>query len=512
MLSKKSFVITIGDLGTVIALHDGSKIKNKVFVKELSDKHKTELKTLFEKNKSASILILLDTIDQTYKKKLYPAVAKMNLKQIAQRDMDSDGDKESLKNYIILDPKKSLHIKKSECLFVSMSSSDMVAKWIEYLAEMPNHLTGIHALPVESVTLFNLLKKDIRESFEVKENKHYLYCVIIQNKVSGFRQLVFSEQGLAFTRVVNYNFEESDWMEKYEQDIYSTFEYLKRSFNNISIKELPIINILSSDTLKKIKDGCNNPELTFVNFTPYQAAVKSKFKTTLKENSNFCDLLFSKIASKKTSLKFTIPKIVVLERFYTALKMTTIFNSALIIGVGAVLAYTTLSADRLDSAISKAKKNHSRAERRLKDARTKALGNNANDKLDNGELVSLERIMDLGKIDEVLSNSGRNFIELYAHLGFLKNFNVQLSKFSYSIENFDSKRPKKRSKYNSVFTGDISNESGDIEDLFKKFDSLSSSVKKSFKLHKVKYSEMPRNIDFTKKYYTFPIDFTVTKK
>jgi hypothetical protein len=45
---------------------------------------------------------MLDTIDQTYKKKTYPIMRKFDLERIAKRDLASDGDKEGLKNYILL--------------------------------------------------------------------------------------------------------------------------------------------------------------------------------------------------------------------------------------------------------------------------------------------------------------------------------------------------------------------------------------------------------------------------
>ena len=64
--------------------------------------------------------------------------------------------------------------------------------------------------------------------------------------------------------------------------------------------------------------------------------------------------------------------------------------------------------------------------------------------------------------------------------------------------------------YKIALNGEISNRSGDIEDLFTEFDGLTSQLKKTFDKSKLTYSELPRNIDFTKKYYNFPIDFSIT--
>jgi hypothetical protein len=76
---------------------------------------------------------------------------------------------------------------------------------------------------------------------------------------------------------------------------------------------------------------------------------------------------------------------------------------------------------------------------------------------------------------------------------------------------FSDKSPSKNTSYKINFNGDLFNKSGDIEDLFREFDILTNEVKRNMEKQKVSYAELPRNIDFNKKYYNFPIDFSVTK-
>ena len=61
MLSDKKFIVTIGNYGAVVALHNENKILSKIFLEELNDKTKEELRVLFKANKSSEIYILLDT-------------------------------------------------------------------------------------------------------------------------------------------------------------------------------------------------------------------------------------------------------------------------------------------------------------------------------------------------------------------------------------------------------------------------------------------------------------------
>ncbi len=256
MFSEKKIAITIGNAGAVVTLHEKNEIKNKIFIDELRPETKEELRSFFIKNESAHVYLLLDTVDQTYKKKIYPSVRKSDLAQIIKRDMATANEPNSINNYLVLNQHKffsSASNNRWECLFISSSTSGLVGEWMEFLLEMPTHFAGIYMLPIETFQLFKALKPIIKSHSKVANKRNDLYCFIIQNKVSGIRQIVFSDNGIVFTRVVNYDTKSSDFLEKYEQDIYSTFEYLKRLFPDLSMSELDIVNILSSDILETVK-------------------------------------------------------------------------------------------------------------------------------------------------------------------------------------------------------------------------------------------------------------------
>lgn len=512
MFSEKSFVITIGNYGAILVLHDGNNIKHKSFIEEINDTTKQELEEIFTKNSSSPIYIILDTVDQSYKKKVYPLVRRLDLTKLVRRDLASDADKESLKNYIILNQKTpSLSTpsnNKWECLFVSSSSSEAINKWIEFLMEMPNRLVGIYMSPIESFNLFKLIKSAVRSEIKIQNKKNDLYCLIIQSKVSGIRQVVFSNQGIVFTRVVNYDFTQKDFLEKYEQDIYSTFEYLKRLFPDITIAEIDIINIFPDEILSKIKT-LNNIEINFINYSPQDISAKVGYPNLLDEDGNFCDLLISKIFSKekKKILKFMTPKIAVLEGFFAKLKISYYLNLALLIAIIVTAIFSLGSQHFIKNSIELAATEKLAAAQELEKIKLSTLktGESASDQTD------IAVIMDFGRMEELLGSLGSNFFDFYLKLDFLKNFKVILKGFSYSLPDYNNKNPVPNPNYKVEFNGDISNKSGDIEDLFKDFDLLVADVKKNFNQNQLKYSELPRNIDFNQKYYTFPVQFTITK-
>ena len=512
MISKKNFVITIGNYGSVVALHERNEIKNKIFIDNFNDAAKEELTSLFKKNRTTPIYILLDTVDQSYKKKAYPPIRKADLLRMVKRDMMADGDKESFKNYILLPVKKSLNSRlknKPECLFISTSTSVDINTWLAFLLETPNRLVGVYMLPIETFNLFKLLRGKAKISEKGNNQINNLYCIILQNKVSGTRQIAFSDHGVVFTRILNYNFEDGGFLEKYEQDIYSTFEYLKRIFPNITISELNIINIFSEEVLAKIKN-LQNIELKFTNYTPSEVASRIGYKNIIPENSNFCDMLISKAFSKeKKVLRFITPKIKLMEKFFNILRFSFYLNLGIAFLICGVIAFTTITTSKYSEAINLLERNKTSAAQEF--SKIKNFGLNNDPATENGNIVDIERMIDLGKIKEALGDVGTNFVDFYTNLQFLKEFSVKLNSFVYSLEGFNSVAPTPNSNYIINFTGEIENKSGSIETLFEEFDAMTSEIKRNLIGTKISYTELPKNIDFNKQYLTFPIDFTVSK-
>lgn len=516
MLSnQKSFVVTVGNRGTVVALHHGNEIKNKIFLDDLTEEAKIDLKNLFTKNDFISVHIVLDTIDQSYKKKTYPLIRKSDLVHIVKRDLASDGDKESFKNFIILENKKAKktqnnnkNVAKRDCLFVSASNSEEVAKWIDFLLDMPNHIVGIYMSPIESFKLIQLLKNDIRSKSKAKNiGASNIYFLILQNKVSGVRQIIFSEEGIVFTRCVDYDFSARDFLQKYEQDIYSTFEYLKRLIPDARISEIDVVNIFSTEILNQIKN-ITSPELNFTNYTPYEASIKAGYKKSLPENSSYCDLLISTIFShSKKILKFSTPKISMVENYFIALKTTYYLNILLSFAFFIAVIFVFLFSNKEDEALAKIES--SRLVAMQEYSNIKLPNSSENELTDNGSVVEIEKVIDFGKIDEAMRSVGTDVSKLYVNLRFLKSNDVRLNSMNYTLQNFDFRNPV-NTKYQAAFKGELGNKSGDIDDLFKSFDTLTANAKKSLPKENVRFNEIPRNIDFVQKYYSFPIEFTVS--
>jgi len=522
MLSNKAIVVLIGNNGTIISKHDGDGVSTE-FIEKFTDEQKPNLTTFFTKNKNHQVYILLDTIDQTYKKKTYPAMRTYDLDKIAKRDLSSDGDKEGLKNYIILKnhkatPKKSIIKRtestsnKSDCLFITSSKSENISNWLNFIYELPNRLIGIYMLPVESYCLFRKILKNTvpnksKDVLKIKENN--IFCLVIQTKTGGARQIVFSDSSIVFTRVVNYNFEEPSFAEKYSQDIYSTFEYLKRLYIDLTLHEFEVINIFPEKASSQIMQT-KNVELNVSNYTVKNIADILKINKLKIEDDNIDGIISSTFVNSKKILKFTNQRIRNNEIMYFVKLGSYAINFLLLFFLIGITSLVFITNQSITDKIDKSQDQKVIALGEFSKVKKSSLQGNYQE---GDKEISLERVGDMGRVEQGLGNLGHDFIKTYSKMKFSNNFDMQFSFFSYDLISFNSYTSKNKTTEKQLkLIGKLNNKSGDIENLFTEFDNYLVEMRKNLPEYDIKYNELPRNIDFNQKYYSFPIEFRIIVK
>ena len=510
MLHNKIFTVSIGDHGTIVALHDGGNVYHKILIASIDDKNKTKLQSIFDENKSAPIYIILDSVNQNYNKKTYPPVSRLDFHRIAKRDLgkDIDQDQTSFQSYYGV--KNKLH-NKWDCTFVSSPNSPETEHWIKFLLTLSKHLVGIYMLPLEmsnfALKVFNAIKID----HKLPNSKNIITLVIVYNKISGVRQIVFFNQSIVFTRVVNYDFDDPVFCKNFEDDIFRVYEYLLILFPKLKPKDFIVINILSRGVINQIK-SIHKKELTFINYSPFQIANKLGIINAVpKDSGMFSDIIIANCfaSSKKKILKFSTPEIKKVTKFCLISKSILTIN--ILICVYALYVVATIYAYqyRFKNQISDLNNTKSQLTAEFQVINNAALDNNkeSNDK----ELAN--RIIDFGKINDVLSAANVDIFNVFDRLSLVKKYEVLISSIDYHLPKFDPKAQKFLSK-GAKFTikGEISDQSGDVETLFKKFDALGLKTRNKFLEYNVVYSSISKNVDFSKKYYSFPIQFTLENK
>ena len=527
MLSKALFTVTIGNQGVAIALHLGQKIQDMLFVESLTPESESEIKQLFSKAKRAPISILIDIADQNYKKKTYPQVNRIDLSRIIARDLKKEvsNDPDVLKGYLVHKDKVT---HKWDCLFVSASKSEDISKWIDFLLQVPNKISGIYMLPLEAFSLVKIiLDLTVKESGIVPKSNITFF--IIQNKVSGTRQIVFDGNQIVFTRMVYYDFNSSGFAEEFEQDILRTNEYLKRIIPNVKLEDVSVINILPAEVIDKL-DDIQNKAVSFINYSPSQISSKIGFSSPESglEEGFFDFIIASAFAnSKKKVLKFSLPKLVLVEKFYIGLNLILATNALLLFFCIAVWAYTFMSlrADDEKALAFAADKNISQQQY----DHFKKLILSGDEFAD----INLDQLMDFGKLNEALTQDNININEFFDKLSFIKNHHATVNSITLAFgdnrfldggpqqQNLAEQKnqirpapidPNTKLSLKVAISGTVKIKSGNVEELLKGFDALNKESKSVLSEYNVTYDDLSKDLNFNKKYYDFPVNLRIESK
>lgn len=515
-IGKENIIITIGEYGVIFTLHKKSGISQKLIIKEFNKENAKKINEIFNKNKHCNAYILLDTVDQSYKKKDYPNIKKNDLKHLIQRDLKAEITQDSILDYFILNEKidkenpKNKKDKKWTCLFVSASISKITQQCIDFIGQTNNRLIGIYMLPIESQNLFQNLKESIKSSSKMKDKKCDIYCLITQTKVSGIRQSIFYNNQMIFTRVLDYNSLDKNFVTKYESDLQALLEYVKRIFPEIEISELETVNILPEQAIKKIKE-IKNINYDFINYTPHKAGLIALKKSEISENSSACDLIFSRIffESKKHILKFSTFRVRYVEKMFYVMQFSYFANLISIIGIGILILYLLSTINIVQEKKTLEKSFKLSAIQNLNKIKSKALDGSEVIDTKTNEIIEIDKIVDFGKINERISKYEKIILNRYSSLKFIREYPARIQQLEISLEGFDKEKITSRKKLRLNSKLELLNPSGDIERLFEEFDALNLAIEKNYKKNnKLTISELPKNIDFAQKYYNFNMDFS----
>lgn len=502
LFSKKSCTVTIGVSNTIFTFHRSNKVEQTVVVKDLKEA-KESFKQIFKDRENYPIYILLDDNDQIYKQKTYPPIASRDVSRLIRKDLIRESP--NTKNEVIRNIIKTKRPdKKWDALLFWIEMKKELVDWIDFLIFMPkNRLVGIYLLAIESKSSLLLISKIVGHDFKTFR-KSDIYIITLNTKASSLRQFIFYKNCLILSREPDHHLEDDSFVRYFEQDMLRIIQYLKRSFPEVKVSNINFVNILPKEYIAKV-DSLRTKSLNIINYENDIIAKKLGITISKKDTPNILsdEILSNDFVISKKFFRFSTARIKKINIFYRISSILFFVNISIIIFLGYMATKMFIDnsnryTDKYDRELKQ-----SNLEVKLNKIRKKSLGTkNTQEKF--------YEIIDFGAIDEFFADKEYLYLDGLQKSSFIPKESNSIKIISYSLKNFMPNNIK--SKYLVNINGSVINEVGDIDTLFTNFDSLILSLKTSLTTEKLKYNDIPNNINFNKKFYKYPFNINIESR
>lgn len=313
--SATSFVLTIGDEGGILVYLKEGKVERRLFALTPEPSNVQEFDKLMQQDPDAPIYLLVDMMDQNYVQQTLPPVSALSVDNLIRKRLDRDFAADDIKGAIRLGRDKQGR-KDWYFMLIALANTPQLQAWLKLVIERPNRFAGIYLAPVESFCLLDKLSKHI--CAEESRTAAPWQLLVLHSKVGGFRQVVFKNGKILFTRLTQPIGELVPEVVagNIEQEAINTIEYLKR----LSYSEQDGLDayVVASQEIKNVIDP-KNIKAGHVNiFTPFEVAEVIGLQQAALPGDSFADVILSACFGNtgKRLLKLTTPYARKLDALY----------------------------------------------------------------------------------------------------------------------------------------------------------------------------------------------------
>ena len=498
---KTSIVINIGNKGILISLIKRNNILEKFFIENFNAETMPIVDEFFKKYKKYNAYILLDTVAQNYNYKIFPKLNIVDLYKLVNRRFTQEIPKDDLKHKKFLYRNKE---KKTVFLFISASTDSPVKEWLNFFNTISNNLLGLYMVPLESVELAKAIMRKAGLQTEAKDKNRWILFTF-NDEVSDLRQVAIFNNQIAFTRLISLESAEYDLASFAQNDTIRTSEYIKRFDPDFTFKKLTIISILDKENKEKMSNFQVEDSLVLT-YTPYEVATQLNInKNTIQEDEKYTDLILNTFALnnfKKTrfgNLNIDLVYNISLISFYLKYAIMLILILLVCFTLFFTILFTTYK-NKEKKLYTLINKNNSI----LKEKSTDTFG------MDSKEV---DKIIEAGTIKEMVDNKYENPVESIQRFQAIQGEEALVRDIKWSIEKFDYQiKPNFANTIKTIYDISIINPDGDPNKLFYKYDILNQRLKTNFKGELNEVSTIPNNLNFNKKYLTYPIKIEISER
>ena len=284
------FVLFIGDEGAILIYIKGNVVQSRQFVPDASPTSLSDLKRALAADTKAPVMVVVDNMDQSYVQQTLPPVSSLSVGKLIKRRLVRDFGANDIKGAIVLGREKSGR-KDWNFLMVALEKSPQLTVWLDFVITLPNRVSGIHLVSVESEVLVKGLESAM--GFGKKGTGSEWKFFVSHNKVGGFRQVILRNGRIIFTRLAQpLNDSSAEVIAgSIEQEMLSTIEYMKRlSFNPQTGLD---VYIIASAGIKSAIDPSKFNATSLNVLTPFEVAQYLGIEGATQPTDQFGDVILA---------------------------------------------------------------------------------------------------------------------------------------------------------------------------------------------------------------------------
>ena len=125
----------------------------------------------------------------------------------------------------------------------------------------------------------------------------------------------------------------------------------------------------------------------------------------------------------------------------------------------------------------------------------------------------VDKIIDAGTLKDMFDLNVVDPLPSFSRFAMAQSTDSLAHELKWTLENFDyQKNTSKDFNIKITYNVSIINPDGDANKLFRKYDALSSNLKRIYKEDLKSLTTLPNNINFSKKYLTYPVTVEILEK
>ncbi len=345
---KGQIVISLGDDGAIATCFENGLLVKRYFA---SGPYANEFTDLVKQYPNYPVYLILDTIDQNYVFSTFPALRSSNLMKMVNRKIANEFDPNDINAFLPLGKDESSVRKDLKYVFVTIRDSSPLTDWLEVFEGITNRFMGIYLFPLESSDYIKQLKKNFPRNMG-EGHKSKWQILISHNRVGGFRQVVFRDDKIIFTRISQAsNIQSPDSVGlNISQEAANTLEYIRRI--GFSDSSLLVYIVASKESFQFIEiPGVEHEDMAML--TPFEISEKLSLKGASQEGDKFGDVIFaSSFLKAKPSLKVTTKKFKEIDKYIIIDKAVSITLKFLVYVLPLLILYYLYSIYSIRSDIS----------------------------------------------------------------------------------------------------------------------------------------------------------------